>query len=191
MKPERDFEINLLVPGRGDPGPFPRARYIFFLAIALAVLAVTATGGRYWLQERGQRAEISRLEEQLKRAAAEPGHASQALRQSVQRIEAEVKAMEKEMIPASEILTAVETALPPETRLLEMAVSGGRLVCRGVTADYRALADLIIAANRQPHLEGARCILAEPEGSRVRFEVEVQINGARAIKAGEAAGEGG
>lgn len=177
MRLEQDFDINLLIPDGKRQGSILQAKTLYLLVVCLVVLSWIGVWGWYTLRERDQRAEIARLQDQLNLAVVAPNNDSQAhkLRAIVARREAEVKKIEKELLPTSELLTEIEASVPPATRLTEVVVTGDRMVCHGLTADYLTLAEFISSANRRQHLTEARCMMAEPAGSGVRFEVQLRI----------------
>ena len=177
MRLERDFDINLRIPDGERHGSLPPVKTLYLLVVCLAVLSWTGTWGWYALCERHQRSEIASLQDRLNLALVTPGLGSQAqtLSETVARREAEVKKIENELVPTSEILSEIETSIPPATRLTEISVTGDHMVCHGTTTDYLALAEFILSANQRQHLTEARCLMAEPASSGVRFEVELRI----------------
>ncbi len=180
MKLEGDFDINLLPPeSRGENQRsllLPKSFYL--VVICLAVLGWTGTWGWYAVRERVQKAEITRLQDQLALASVEEpelGIRAETLKAAVAMKEAKIRKIEADLISNPEILTQIETAIPPETSLTEISFTGGQLVCKGVTADYLKVAQFILSANQQEHLNEARCIMAELSSAGVRFEVELRI----------------
>lgn len=105
----------------------------------------------------------------------EPAILAETLRTAVAIKEAKVREIEVDMILNSDILNQIESAIPPETSLAEISMNGDQLVCKGLTADYLRLAQFITTANQQSLLNEARCVMAEPASSGVRFEIELRI----------------
>ncbi|MGI6549306.1 MAG: PilN domain-containing protein [Syntrophomonadales bacterium] len=180
MNLERDYDINLLSPGlRGaDRRSLLQSNALFLLVICLIVLGWIGIWGWYALRERAQKAEVTHLQNQLALVLVEEpetGTRAETLRTAVAMKEAKIREIEVDMILNSEILNQIETAIPPETSLAEISMSGDQLVCKGVTADYLGLARFITTANQQSLLNEARCVMAEPASSGVRFEIELRI----------------
>jgi Tfp pilus assembly protein PilN len=180
MNPERDYDINLLSRGlrSADRRSLLQSRPLYLLVICLVFLGWIGTWGWYALRERVQKAEITRLQSQLALALVqepEPAILAETLRTAVAIKEAKVREIEVDMILNSDILNQIESAIPPETSLAEISMNGDQLVCKGLTADYLRLAQFITTANQQSLLNEARCVMAEPASSGVRFEIELRI----------------
>ena len=178
MRLEQDFDINLLTPGlQGEADRSPSVtKTLYLLAVCLVVLSWAGTWGWYAFKERGQRMEIARLQYQLS-GLMENGIADQAeiLRNTVTVKENSIRGIRNDLMLYSEILDRLETVIPVDASLSEISVTGNSLVCKGVTTDYLALARVISSANRQKFLTGARCIMAEPVDSAVKFELQLKI----------------
>lgn len=148
----------------------------YMLVIALLVFFWMAVWGSYALKEREQQKEIASLQDQISQAAElEAADEAEILRKTISLKEANIREINNNRILYSDIFSRLENVLPSETILSEITVTADLLVCKGVTTDYTALAGLISSANRQKQLADAKCIMAEPAGSGVRFEVQFRI----------------
>lgn len=178
MRVEQDFDINLLTPSlQGEAGrSISLSRTLYLLVVCLMVLGWAGTWGWHAFKERSQRMEITRLQDQLS-GLMETGIIDQAeiLRNAVTEKENNIRGIRNDLMLYSEILTRLETAIPVDTNLSEISVTGDRLVCKGVITDYPTLARFISSVNRQKYMTGARCIMAEPVDSAVKFELQLQI----------------
>lgn len=179
MNLEQSFDINLMtrdIRGVGRRSLW-QSKSFYLLVVALIVLSWTGVWGWYALRERDQKAQIASLQEKTNQAVVEQSIESQAeaLRRTVAVKEAEVKQIEADLILCSEVLTQIETAVPPGTRLFEIAASDDHLICQGVAPDYPTLAAFISSINKRKNLTEARCVLAETTSLGVRFEVQLTI----------------
>ncbi|MGE5544873.1 MAG: PilN domain-containing protein [Bacillota bacterium] len=178
MRLEQDYDINLLTPLQGTRGhPLSSLNALYLLVVCLVVLGWTGTWGWYALRERDQQLEMASLREQVSQLV-EPGMAGQVdiLRKTVTQKEADVRAIQSNLIPYSEILAQLDNAVPEETSLAEISVTGDQMVCKGVTANYLTLARFISSVSQQKQLNESRCIMAEPVESAVRFELQIRIS---------------
>ncbi|NLW44219.1 MAG: PilN domain-containing protein [Syntrophomonadaceae bacterium] len=178
MKPEQEYDVNLLYPGLpvGSSHLPKLSQNLFMIVFCLILVGWTGTWGWYALKERGQQAEIARLREQLGLAAEpQPEEQAEILRKSVAQKSEEIRRIRSGLVSCLEILIQIESSVPQGITLSEISIAGGELECKGTAADYLMLAEFISNLEQQKDIKEARCALAEPVGTVVGFQVQARI----------------
>jgi Tfp pilus assembly protein PilN len=121
---------------------------------------------------------MARLQEKARLTASELQTQSEAasLRKALDLKEAEIRKIEVLLVPSGEILNQLETSIPPGVKLTAIAAEGDELSCKGVAADYPALATFIRSAGQRENLTEARCALSEATDEGIRFEIQLKIS---------------
>lgn len=179
MNYDRNFDINLLNHEIRDGGRTPlwESKSLYLLVIALIVMIWAGACSWYALRERCQKTKINKLQEKMDLAASDQRIESQAavLKKELAKKEADIQKIEGALILNSEVLTQIETAVPPGINLTDISANGNEMTCKGAANDYPTLATFIVSADKRKNLTEARCLIAETTDKGIRFELLLKL----------------
>ncbi len=178
MNPEQSFDINLLTSDlRAESrSSLWRPKTIYLLLVGLVVISWIGVWYWYAQQERAQQVEIARLENRANQVVDQRAWSeAETLRKTVAVKEADIRKIEDGLVLWSEILTQIETAVPPGTRLTEISANGDQVICKGITADYQTLATFILSIGKRKNVTDVKCLLSETTDQGIGFEVLLVI----------------